>query len=193
MTTNIVIETLQDKLNEIVDTQRHYDELRPMFGNKVNDNWDQVRASQIEALQKVIKREQALAADPEQGDCTYTAVDSEHLTERSAIELASGIADALPVDEPAPLVRLTDAEIREIFLANGFTIKDGESDLKPYVFKAARAIEARAQQSTPPVRLTDKEIKTICNIHGINQVGLSIRFANDIMDAMIAKNGGQST
>ena len=37
---------------------------------------------------------------------------------------------------------LTEDEIRSIFLANGFTIKDGLSDLKPYVYQAARAILA---------------------------------------------------
>ena len=37
---------------------------------------------------------------------------------------------------------VTDSMIREAFLANGFTIKDGHSDLKPYVYAAARAILA---------------------------------------------------
>lgn len=35
---------------------------------------------------------------------------------------------------------LVKDQIREILLANGFTIKDGESDLKPYVYAAARAL-----------------------------------------------------
>jgi len=30
--------------------------------------------------------------------------------------------------------------IREIFLANGFTIKEGQFDLKPYVYEAAEAL-----------------------------------------------------
>ena len=38
---------------------------------------------------------------------------------------------------------LTDKEITEIMLANGFTIKDGCDNLKPYVFQAVRAIERR--------------------------------------------------
>lgn len=37
---------------------------------------------------------------------------------------------------------LTDEQIKEIMLANGFNIKDGLTDLKPYVYAAARAIEA---------------------------------------------------
>ena len=39
---------------------------------------------------------------------------------------------------------LTDAKIREIVLAHGFTIKEGLVDLKHYVFEAARAIEREA-------------------------------------------------
>lgn len=42
---------------------------------------------------------------------------------------------------PRQPVRLSDEKIREIFISNGFTIKDGHSDLKSYVFNAARAIE----------------------------------------------------
>jgi len=37
---------------------------------------------------------------------------------------------------------LSDILIRYLFLSNGFTVKEGETDLKPYVFAAGRAIEA---------------------------------------------------
>lgn len=37
----------------------------------------------------------------------------------------------------------SDAEIREVFLANGFTIRPGHGDLKPYVYQAARALITR--------------------------------------------------
>jgi hypothetical protein len=44
---------------------------------------------------------------------------------------------------PAPAQKpLTQDQLREIFLAAGFTVKPGETDLKPYVYAAARAIEA---------------------------------------------------
>lgn len=39
---------------------------------------------------------------------------------------------------------MTDDQIRTIMLAAGFTIKDGLTDLEPYVYAAARAIEAAA-------------------------------------------------
>lgn len=36
--------------------------------------------------------------------------------------------------------------ILETFLRNGFTIKPGEKDLKPYVYRAARALIAKTRQ-----------------------------------------------
>lgn len=47
---------------------------------------------------------------------------------------------------PAEVPLLTDDEIRETYLGNGFTVKDGQHDLKPYVFASARAIEAAVRQ-----------------------------------------------
>ena len=44
---------------------------------------------------------------------------------------------------PPPKRKLTDEEITEIMLDNGFTIKEGCDGLKPYVFQAVRAIERR--------------------------------------------------
>jgi len=35
---------------------------------------------------------------------------------------------------------MTNDQIREIFLANGFTVKDGQTNLKPYVYEAARVL-----------------------------------------------------
>lgn len=43
---------------------------------------------------------------------------------------------------------LSDDVIREVFLANGFTIKEGQTDLKPYVFSAARALLTHASAAT---------------------------------------------
>lgn len=36
--------------------------------------------------------------------------------------------------------KLTKAQIRKIFLDAGFTVKQGETDLKPYVYQAASAL-----------------------------------------------------
>lgn len=45
------------------------------------------------------------------------------------------------------------ARIREIMLANGFTIKDGCDDLKPYVYQAAQAIAAEALRDAVPAEI----------------------------------------
>ena len=58
----------------------------------------------------------------------------------TAYDITEEIRARLAESEDDP-VRLSDEEIREIFISNGFTIKDGHSDLKSYVFNAARAIE----------------------------------------------------
>lgn len=42
------------------------------------------------------------------------------------------------------MTMLTDEKIRKIFLANGFTVQPGLTDLKAYVYEAAHAIESAA-------------------------------------------------
>lgn len=47
---------------------------------------------------------------------------------------------------------MNDAKIREIFLKNGFVIKEGQTDLKPYVYAAARELLSEAaRHSTMPL------------------------------------------
>lgn len=61
---------------------------------------------------------------------------------------------------------MTNDQIRDVLLANGFTVKPGEADLKPYVFAAAKAlINATLEESAakcdhivePSVDLNDVE------------------------------------
>lgn len=58
---------------------------------------------------------------------------------------------------------MTDEQIREIFLANGFTVKEGQTDLKPYVYAAARELinatleEAALKQYPLPDDLYDSK------------------------------------
>lgn len=42
---------------------------------------------------------------------------------------------------------VTTDDIRRVFIAHGFTVKEGQSDLKPYVFDAARALLRLARNS----------------------------------------------
>lgn len=48
--------------------------------------------------------------------------------------------------EPRPAVLPDKAAIREIFMRNGFTIKDGQTDLKDYVYAAANELLALGYQ-----------------------------------------------
>lgn len=54
------------------------------------------------------------------------------------------VRQLVPATQPS---EVTDSMIREAFLTNGFTIKDGHSDLKPYVYAAARALLALQSRS----------------------------------------------
>lgn len=63
--------------------------------------------------------------------------------EKCASALRTAIQQAT---QPA---EVTDSMIREAFLANGFTIKEGHNDLKPYVYAAARAILALRPVQVP--------------------------------------------
>ncbi len=53
---------------------------------------------------------------------------------------------------------MTHDQIRDIFLAHGFTIKEGQTDLKDYVYSAARALLAER----------DKQLSTFCQYCGGN-------------------------
>lgn len=56
--------------------------------------------------------------------------------------------DAIPLyAEPRPAVLLNKDAIREVFMRNGFTIKEGQSDLKEYVYAAANELLALGCQS----------------------------------------------
>lgn len=44
---------------------------------------------------------------------------------------------------------LSNSDIRKVFLANGFKIKPGCDDLKPYVYQAARALLSAAMKGMP--------------------------------------------
>ncbi|KPB28451.1 hypothetical protein [Pseudomonas amygdali] len=47
--------------------------------------------------------------------------------------------------QPPALGGEPDAFVREVFLRNGFTIKEGQTDLKPYVYAAAKELTAPLQ------------------------------------------------
>ena len=57
--------------------------------------------------------------------------------------------DTTPQPAPAPLSR---DQIRDVFMAHGFTIKEGQTDLKQYVYDAAYAL-----LGTKPAPLSERE------------------------------------
>lgn len=89
-------------------------------------------------------------------ECVAFAKGAEWMREQALAAYRSTSAgsggEALPL--PPPLcrddtqhVQMADERIREVFLSHGFTIKDGHTDLKPYVYAAARALlRAAAEQ-----------------------------------------------
>lgn len=60
---------------------------------------------------------------------------------------------------------MTNDDIRRIFLSHGFTIKEGETDLKPYVYDAAKAliVEALAVHAADVATLV-KRIREIVDL-----------------------------
>lgn len=52
-------------------------------------------------------------------------------------------------------MKITDEQIKELFLAKGFKLKEGSRDLRPYVYEAARDLIALAQE-VPPLIWRDR-------------------------------------
>lgn len=67
---------------------------------------------------------------------------------------------------------MTNDQIREILLANGFTIKPGHNDLKPYVYGAVHALLAR-------VNAMGAEPKTYTTQPGESVAGIALRQLGD--------------
>ena len=61
----------------------------------------------------------------------------------------ASVADVVMVIPTSTSATMSDEQIKAVFLANGFTIKEGMTDLKPYVYQAARALLATGGQVQP--------------------------------------------
>ncbi|AQH05662.1 hypothetical protein A9R05_42350 (plasmid) [Burkholderia sp. KK1] len=75
--------------------------------------------------------------------------DSQLLRTRDREEVGRAIIDPASRSAAKPSLMPRD-RVREIFMAHGFTIKDGETDLKAYVFDAADALLAAADVVRSP-------------------------------------------
>lgn len=84
--------------------------------------------------------------------CEFNLVTNDSTRLLVAPQLTMAAAPA----SPSPLgVNITIDDIRRVFLANGFTIKEGQSDLKPYVFTAAKELLKLGWNGTP---ITDTRV-----------------------------------
>lgn len=151
--------TVEDSLNEfrayIANGQRY--ELRPLFTTfqpqtQAARRTDQQIVDQTEELAKFLLSWK-YGHEPETSE---SIVNSEHPKAKDSWNAACHVQEMLTNTDPenafsevqdathsGNVERLTDAEVREIYLANGFTVKDGQTDLKPYVFESARAIQTQ--------------------------------------------------
>jgi len=81
---------------------------------------------------------------------------------------------------------VSDEEIREVFLANGFTLKPGHIDLKPYVFSAARALLALRPAREP---LTVERCRHLCAQVDAQQEATAGDYAVDFVRAIERAHG----
>lgn len=105
---------------------------------------------------------------------------------------------AAPVSEAKAqgVVMIGRDAIREVFMRNGFTIKEGRADLKPYVYAAAEELLRLAapvqQVSVPDDRvkfsrfLTDAMTAAGLLRHGKTDKGLASRISSASMEYMLA-------
>ncbi len=117
----------------------------------VDDDWEVWQAAFASMQPSPAGQEDALVTDAmvEAAHAAYWAHPDDSGEDRPCIRAAleAAIAARQPVEIP-------DALIRDVFLRNGFKVKDGQSDLKPYVFAAARellAVAARQPVGQEPV------------------------------------------
>lgn len=116
----------------------------------------------VELLNEAATHIEGLNSTPKlQGDPSWWMRETDEGAEwtDTAPLVLSGWTPLYTTAQPAQATQaeVTDSMIREAFLANGFTIKDGHSDLKPYVYAAARAILALRPERVPDDVMRDAE------------------------------------
>ena len=132
----------------------------------------------------VVVAEDSTAPQADSQPAPFVDQKSENLSDKAAC--ASPV-----IDKPAPL--LDRARIREIFMAHGFTVKEGQTDLKQYVYDAADALlrAARAPADSQPAPV----LGTIAHV-GTGKTTLTgaitsaLRAASTEADSVTAPAGG---
>lgn len=82
--------------------------------------------------------------------CVFEIQDAEEWMKTRGIDVyAPHIAGAATPAAPALVAMLGRDQIRAIFMQHGFTIKEGQTDLKQYVYDAAEALLAAQREAKP--------------------------------------------
>lgn len=101
-------------------------------------------------------RHAVVAGDGQQHLYSGSEVDCQNMARKFAGAFLDGaftLHQRYTAPQPAEMQAdpVSDAQIKDVFIANGFTIKDGLTDLKPYVYQAARALLQLAAPQVQPV------------------------------------------
>lgn len=116
-------------------------------------------------LQTVGAMHQCRVGEP-YSTCVYCGALAEALNKpcphfvRDAMRKLSAVASPTPQADSQPAPVVDRARIREIFMAHGFTVKEGQTDLKQYVYDAADALLRAASapaDSVPPMTAADAQ------------------------------------
>ena len=108
-------------------------------------------AGYIAELRKALEAEQAQAVEPVG---YFYFVRNENVWKQAGDMQFKDAYTPLYLHQPKQRAPLDTDVIRKIMLSNGFSLKDGLADLKPYVYEAVRAIEAH-HGITPADKPTD--------------------------------------
>ena len=160
----------------LIDLIDAYAETRHRCGGIYNARTESARNAVIEALSGV----QALSAAPADiaklrhlyANLKNGGVRDAAQAKRIADGLLAPIIERLELYQAAPKAApgesLTRDQIREVFMAHGFTVKEGQTDLKQYVYDAAYALlamgSAPQQEAQEPVwdgKLSDAMRKSL--------------------------------
>lgn len=150
----------------------------PRWGNRWPiDQLESVGTSQDQSRSRAALEAARNAAYPVP-DSPHASVNMRAVADRTAF--TRGWDAATTANQAAPAVAaLSDEQralVRSIFMAHGFTIKEDQTDLKPYVYDAARALLAAAGNSQGQAAQPEQQ-----------PVGEVVLFGNDCKEISWAK------
>jgi hypothetical protein len=116
----------------------HYPRSRNWSDDQIIDHYeDQMEGWKLACTQLSGQQEPVAYAYPQ---AIERLKDGFHYPENMWGDAAQDRVPLYTAPQPVAPAAITDDLIRNVFIANGFTIKEGQADLKPYVYAAARAL-----------------------------------------------------